>query len=152
VPRRYGPGTLLVVTTAYALLFAGFKAFGADQAWWIGTAVFLTGIGIAQMIGGPKNARPASMIAGAILLPISSIVAGLVLGLKADSEFAVGLVCSVLLGVPLGYVGGVLVGGVFLMMRYADAAIGRLKRSEPDEEPIEAEVVDGHWPNDKTKP
>jgi hypothetical protein len=138
VPRRYGPGTLMVITAAYALLFGGFKAVGADDAWWIGTAAFFTGIGIAQMIGGPKNARPASMIAGGILLPVILVTVALVYGATAD--FAMGLVCTVLLGVPLGYAGGVLVAGIFLLMGYADAAFSRGRRSAA-EEPVEADML-----------
>ncbi len=150
VPRRYGPGTLLVVTTAYALLFSGFRVVGGDQAWWIGAAVFLTGIGIAQMIGGPANARPASMIAGVILLPMTVIVAGISLGISPDQDSLLALACSVILGVPAGYVGGVLVGGVFLVMRYADAAISGVKGRGSEAESTEAEVVDGRWPDDHT--
>jgi hypothetical protein len=139
VPRRYGPGTLLVITTAYALLFAGFKAIEADQVWWIGTAVFLTGIGIAQVIGGPKNARPASALAGAVLLPvILATTAAYYNGMPADG--GVGLLCAALFGGPLGYIGGVLVGGIFLLMGYADAALSRLRGTMPEEGPVEAEL------------
>src|SRR4051812_16227030 len=120
VPRRYGPGTLMVVTAAYAILFAGFKALGADQAWWIGTAVFLTGIGIAQMISGPHGARRASAVAGAILLPL--VVGGTVYAFYLSSnsserwrhdEFmnVAGLVCFAVLGAPFGYLGGTVVAG-----------------------------------------
>ena len=151
VPRHYGPGTLLVITAAYAMLFAGFKAFGTDQVWWIGTAVFLTGIGIAQVIGGPKRARPASAIAGAIVLPL--VVAGAVYALYFTSENPqslpsnefleiTGLVCFAILGSPLGYLGGVLVAGIFLLMRYADVAITGLKHPTVEEEPLEPDILE----------
>jgi hypothetical protein len=146
VPRRYGAGTLLVITTAYALLFAAFRAYGADQAWWVGTAVFLTGVGIAQAIAGPKNARPASTIAGVILLPTICIAALMVLGTQHERDFlgewALGLVCCAALGAPAGYLGGVLVAGIFLLMRYADAAIARRKRGTGEEKAVEADIVD----------
>jgi len=146
VPRRYGAGTLLVITTAYALLFAGFKAFDADQIWWVATAIFLTGIGIAQMIAGPSKARGASMIAGAILLPLLMIGAGMYYDASSgQSPFRRDFllpVCGGLLGVPLGYAGGVLVGGIFLLMRYADAVISRMRRPKAEEEPLDAQLAE----------
>jgi hypothetical protein len=157
VPRRYGPGTLLVVTTAYALLFAGFNALGGDQAWWIGAAVFFTGVGLAQMIAGPRRARAASLIAGLVLFPLTFAT---ILFSYADfrlpprdsqAETTAGLLCLLMWGAPMGYIGGVLVGGIFLLMRYADAAIGRFKRSEPEEEPIDVELVDGPGPDDRRR-
>jgi hypothetical protein len=149
VPRRYGAGTLLVITAAYALLFAAFKAWGADQVWWIGTAVFLTGIGIAQAIAGPKNARPASTIVGLCLLPfiLAAVRYYYVAAASTDrlgdrGEWFMSLVCAGLLGAPLGYIGGVLVAGIFLLMRYADTAIARLKGGSISEEPVEADIAD----------
>src|SRR5207247_9827480 len=126
VPGRYGAGTLLVITSAFAVLLTLCQALDFAQPWIVGVAVFFTGVGLAQMIAGPRYARGASMLAGLALFPLMFAVIVLYYADFRVSvpknrfvELAAGLVCLLMWGAPMGYVGGVLVGGIFLIMRYA---------------------------------
>jgi hypothetical protein len=124
VPRRFGVGTLLVVTLCYALLFGLLRMIGADGAASITIAGFLTAIGIGQIICGPARARIASTAIGAFGLPLFIVVTELAAGEVPQFNVC----CVPLSGALLGYLGGVLVAGVFLLMRLADQWIHRPPR------------------------
>jgi hypothetical protein len=156
VPRRYGAGTLLVITSAFAVLLTLCQALDFAPPWIIGVSVFFTGVGLAQMIAGPRRARRASLLAGVAFFPLMVITIVLYYSgfRRPDGETAVlvaGLLCVIMWGAPLGYVAGVLIGGIFLLMRYADAALARVKHTTADEEPIEVNAGDKETPSSKER-
>jgi hypothetical protein len=115
VPRRYDLATLMAVTMAYACLFGALRACGAHPAFVIWIAGFLTTIGAAQAIlFGGKSPRGASVLAGTVYMAASCAV---LMVIEGFAEFCF-LLAAVLQGAMLGYFGGVIVAGVFLVAHY----------------------------------
>jgi len=135
VPRRFSLAAIMIVTAAFAGLFGLMKWFGASPLAIAFVGLFLAGVGIAQMVLG-KTPRSASAVAGAVLLPLFTIIS-----MKNPVEFfdhpeiLVALPCLILGGLILGYGGGVLVGGVFLFMDFFGQAFGANRSHDvpPDE-------------------
>jgi hypothetical protein len=128
-PRRFDLATLLVITTAYALLMGGLGALGAPPLFTAIVAGYVTlvGIGQAALFGGRKPRRP-SMLVGMTLYAIWILTTMWniwhVVSFGSALPFilfvsTVGLVQ----GAILAYLAGVLVAGVFLV---ADLLRGRL--------------------------
>ena len=142
-PRRFGIGVMLLMMTMYAVLFAFMQVMGTPPVVFAFIAIFVTGVGFAQMaLFGGKYPRAASIWAGAFLLPIQ--VGALIIWnmLYLDAEpvimtiaitIAVAVPC-IPLGVFLGYLSGGLTAGVFLL----------IEKYWKKEEPIEAEEVPEH--------
>lgn len=129
VPRRFGAGTLIVVTTLFAVLFGALRFFNQPIGVFIGISAWLTVIGVAQMFGGRQYARAASIAAGVFLLPATVLAAELYsryTNSAGDGGLVDGIALLVLTvpGALLGYVGGVFVAGVFLVMHWADSTFG----------------------------
>ena len=135
-PRRFNLATVLVATTAYAILLAGLKALDFGQAVLIYAASLVTLVAIAQSLfaswDSPKrfllifsnNPRQISVLVGILFAPAvnptySAWVFRIVLqdGLAFDSLLRVGTI-FILPGTLLGYLSGVLVAGVFLVADY----------------------------------
>ncbi|MBC7853373.1 MAG: hypothetical protein IAF94_08060 [Pirellulaceae bacterium] len=115
VPKRFGLAALLALMTALACLFGALRLVDTPPVVYLflGTQVMM--ICVAQMF---YNAEPrrASMIAGAILMPIFS--AGSAFFLQGDGQaFAfVWVLPGILFGAFAGYLIGTCVAGVFLLM------------------------------------
>jgi hypothetical protein len=106
------------VTAAYAILLGTLSVFRSPPSVSLCVAGFITGVGIGQaaLFRGQKP-RLASMIAGGSCF-------SLIMGSYFISEHLpvplilfvpVALIYGAILGAPLGYATGVLVGGVFLV-------------------------------------
>ena len=115
VPKRFGMAALLALMTALACLFGGLRLVDTPPLVYLflGTQVMV--ICVAQMF---YNAEPrrASMIAGAILMPI--FLAGAAFFLPSN-DFAAALCMTlpgILFGAFAGYLIGTCVAGVFLLM------------------------------------
>jgi hypothetical protein len=111
-PRRFDLATMFVVTTAYALLFAAMAALQFPPMASILTAAFITLVGIGQSIlFGGLRPRTASIVVGTasicVLMGGSLIFAG--------RMYFFALVSGIIYGPVLGYIAGVMVGGVFLV-------------------------------------
>ncbi|MEZ6087405.1 MAG: hypothetical protein R3C05_05125 [Pirellulaceae bacterium] len=121
-PRKFDLATLLAVTTAYALMFAGMRAFDANDAamLWTGAFVSIIAAGQAILFGG-NAPRASSMIVGSVLVAFTMLVA--VTGLNVLGLFTSVLVGG-LLGPPSGYLSGTLVGGVFLIAHHLRIRFG----------------------------
>jgi len=121
VPRRFGVSTALVLTTLYAALFTVLRLANATVGTFIATTVFFTGVGLAQMLlYRGQNPRSASIIAGAILLPVVAVVMVVAdvpgSGLREPLGFVVvSIVFFVPFGMILGYAAGCLTASVFLV-------------------------------------
>ena len=140
-PRVFDLCTLLAVTLAFALLFACLKLLEPAISVALPRALFaislflvLTGLGQAILWNGRKP-RIASLATG----PINFAVVGIALIVFSSDmrSYAViiGLVCTSISGVPLGYLAGTVVAGVFLL---ADKFRERyMPTDSQDEEPVD---------------
>jgi hypothetical protein len=115
VPRRFGMAALLAIITALACLFGGLRLLDAPPVIYLflGTEVMI--VCVAQML---YNAEPrrASMVAGAILLPIFSVGASFFLRGGDQVEALCWAIPSVAFGAFAGYLVGACVAGIFLLM------------------------------------
>jgi hypothetical protein len=121
VPRRFGVGTIMVVTAAFAGLLALMRWLGTSPfqvGFWV-VFVSIVGLGQAVLYQG-RQPRKASIVTGAIGLPMLNVVAFLRQITSRDNGLADGFVCSLLGAIPVGafcgYLAGGLAAGVFLVM------------------------------------
>ncbi len=133
-PRRFDLATMFVVTTAYALLFAAMAALQFTPTASILTAAFITLVGIGQsVLFGGLRPRTASIAVGTASFCV--LMGGSLLFAGRMYFFAV--VSGIIYGPVLGYIAGVMVGGVFLI---ADKLRRLLHRRPVSADP--AEVAD----------
>ncbi|MEN6493863.1 MAG: GNAT family N-acetyltransferase [Thermoguttaceae bacterium] len=123
VPRRFGVGLLLVVTTVYALLFGVLRALHFPAMAFVMVVGYVTVIGLGQAIlFGGKKPRLASYLVGAavclVLYMLTFWRAILLIGSwKSFPELLSIVFWSLTVGGLSGYVTGCLVGGVFLIAK-----------------------------------
>lgn len=111
-PRVFDLFTLMAITLAFGLLFAGLKALDAIPEVFFSVTSFVTFVAIGQMLlFDGKSPRLASLVAGPIALVLTLICVDIWYGRFSILE----LVCPLPLGVPAGYLGGGMVAGVFLV-------------------------------------
>ncbi len=119
VPRRFGVGSLLVVTAAFAILLGAMKSLQVDPIGMGLVAAFVAVVGAGQaVLFGGKAPRKASMLAGMLFLLVMGLASMVWNHFPNAQWFWIFLISnvfvSVVAGVPLGYVAGVLAAGVFL--------------------------------------
>ena len=116
-PRRFDLATMLVVTTAFAILFAGMKALDFPVEPFVYFAGLVTTVGIAQSLTYRHySPRMVSIVVGILYYQLFGIFLFLAADRALPDIFVVitGLMCSAILGPIQGYIAGVLVGGTFL--------------------------------------
>jgi plasmid stabilization system protein ParE len=130
VPRKFGTGSLLVVITFFAAIFAVMRLFMAPPAvmGFVGLQVVAAGVMQWTMA---KHPRLASALAGAVLLPVSLISIAM---WEGDADEAVSMIaatpCTAIPGALCGYCAGTLIAGVFMLMELADEWIGGKKTAD----------------------
>ena len=121
-PRRFGIGTLLIVTTAFAVAMAILTALGVPSVAVVVILTFVALVGVSQAVlfGGTKP-RLASAIAGFGALELFVLTA-ISLELLRDGrasaigqEFCSGTCVCAIYGPILGYATGGMVAGLFLV-------------------------------------
>ncbi|MGI8977713.1 MAG: hypothetical protein ACR2FY_00660 [Pirellulaceae bacterium] len=121
VPKRFGLSALLALITGLACLFGLLRLVDTPPVIYLFLGMEVMAICVAQMF---YNAEPrrASMIAGAMLVPIF-IVGGTFFAPRNDlvlTQILPGILCAVLPGILFGAFAGYLIGtcvaGVFLLM------------------------------------
>jgi hypothetical protein len=118
VPRRFDLATIFVVTLAYSLLFGAMSALSFPPTASAIVAGFILLVGAAQaFLFGGKRPRNASIIAGAVLFLLSITAVWMVLGRRfyGTAELLVTASFTTACGGMLGYLSGVIIGGVFLV-------------------------------------
>lgn len=131
VPRRFGIGTILVVTTAFAVLLSLLQTAGAPPGvvWFVIAFVSLVGLG-QMLLFGAKRPRKASIVMGALGLPLMTF-ATLVLfsprGVRAEEAVCVTFTACIF-GGGFGYLAGGVVAGVFLIMDAVEQGLADLRR------------------------
>jgi putative addiction module component (TIGR02574 family) len=135
VPRRFDLATIFVVTFAYSILFGLMKAisFPPTASAVVAGFIFIVAIAQALLFGG-KQPRAASIISGALIYTL--IMAGSWIVFRPPFYSAWQLLISASFtiagGAMLGYLAGVVVGGVFLV---ADKLRNRLSRKPAERNP-----------------
>jgi putative addiction module component (TIGR02574 family) len=132
-PRRFDLATIFIVTVAYSLLFGGFSLLEAPPAVSLAVGGFITLVGIGQaLLFGGNRPRTASLVVGTVLYALSTIAWWLMMGPRAypTSMFLVAATYLLIGGAMLGYLAGVMVGGVFFL---ADL-LRRVRRSRSRQE------------------
>jgi hypothetical protein len=119
VPRRFGIGTLLLITAMYAVLFAVLRVFHAPPFVFVEIAGFFTAVGLGQMfLFKGQRPRRASVIVGVgfyVAMSIFFWVDNRLLGRGVFVLFLINLVEGLFFGALFGYLAGVMIAGVFLM-------------------------------------
>jgi hypothetical protein len=116
VPRRFGLGALLVVTGCFGALFAVLSALNTH---WILAQVIcfmLLIIGMLQMLRGPGKAFESSVLAGIAIMAVVGVIGGLLFPESGTPLVVVFLLYALIIGPSAGYLGGVFVAGVFLIV------------------------------------
>lgn len=123
VPRRFSTGTMLLAITLFAIFFA-FLNWANARPWQLFFYTsFVVTVGLAQMIL-PRTPRWASVLAGGVFLPLSVIMFGrmrrwmMPLGDIESIEPIMALVIISVIGLVVGYLGGAMIAGVFLVSDY----------------------------------
>ena len=128
VPRRFGIGTLLVVTAAYGALLAMLRAMDWHRGTIAAFLGFISLVGLSQMLlFRARQPRKASIVAGAVCFPIAQLFFFLPFAVRdwdhAGTELLL-LLYSTLFGAAAGYLAGGVVAGVFLIMDAVERTIG----------------------------
>jgi hypothetical protein len=132
MPRQFGIGTMLVLTTLFALLFGILKTYNAHLIEFVVVSSFVAGILACQaLLFRGKNPRLASIVGGvimyalicAVLLWFYSRSAGHSFFFLAQYEAIFwSVVSSLFVGGPLGYVVGCFVAAIFLVRKEPENA------------------------------
>ncbi|QDV70190.1 hypothetical protein Poly24_39090 [Rosistilla carotiformis] len=118
-PRRFDLATMLTVTTSYALMFAIIRACGAPDGMLLWAGGFVTLVGAAQaLLFSGASPRAASILASVAFVLVT-------VGFADAASWGVLMIAGIFWGVPLGYLTGALIGGIFLI---ADAIRRRIER------------------------
>ena len=139
-PRRFDLATMLVVTTAFALLFTGMTVLDFNFWLFLYFACLIVVVGVCQSLFVPRYCpRRVSLVAGfsyqLALMTLFSLYA-LVLANKFSGQLLRGLdgfSCPffglLLLSPVLGYLSGVLVAGTFLVADRLRGGLGLMRRN-----------------------
>jgi hypothetical protein len=157
VPQRFGMAGILAITTLMAVLFGLLRSFNSHPVAYIFLGLLALVTCLVQMRYGDVP-RMASIIAGAIFMPVCMVGAALVRMFFDDGgRNEVGwMICSAPLftgvGAAFGYLAGACTAGLFLLMDLIEPHLpggssGRLRYARrdpprpPRPEPVMAELV-----------
>jgi hypothetical protein len=132
VPKTFGMSAILGIMTALAILFACLRWLDAWPVFYFFFSALALVICLAQMLYG-KTPRLASIVAGAIMLPLFSLGAVLF-----DEDVNPAIICLLVGFVPfgalMGYLTGTCAAGVFLVMDILEPYLqgrGGIRRDQP---------------------
>jgi hypothetical protein len=133
-PRRFDLFTIMIVTAAYAVLLSLMSALRFPPVASACVAVFVTIVAVGQAIFGNNSPRLVSVLSGMVAYFLCTVSLPYVFDERFDiggpgELIAFAIIFSLLFGGILGYVAGVLVGGVFLV-----ADVLRQRYGRPDDE------------------
>ena len=124
VPKTFGMSALLGIMTALSLLFSVLRWLDAMPVFYFFFSAQTLVICLAQMFNG-RSPRLASIIAGALMLPIFTILAAMVNPYSPRVFVVLLAVFLVPVGAFLGYLTGTCSAGIFLVMEYLERKWGR---------------------------
>jgi hypothetical protein len=130
-PRRFDLATIFVVTTAFALLFAGLSALQLPPTSNLLAAAFIAIVGIGQaFLFRGLRPRTSSILVG--IAAYGTVTLGYYIlnpRLYPTSMLAAMLAYGMMSGAVLGYVAGALVGGVFLVANLLRRRLSRARKT-----------------------
>jgi len=130
-PRKFDLSTVLVVTTAYAAVFSLLRAIGIPPVVVFIVATFFTSVALGQAIlFGAEHPRLASAIVGSAFFVVALTIYALLDPGATPEELPSMIVWNLISGAFWGYVGGVVVGFVFMVAHWV-----RLMLSKRDSRP-----------------
>lgn len=141
VPRRFDLASMLVVTTAYALLFTGMTLLDFPFESFVYFAFLIALVAAAQSVVDKKyNPRVVSVIVGVAYYFSWMFVLFVTTSMYRAGDSAGCLACSTAVLGPLqGYLAGTLVAGTFLVADYLRTFLGWIHLHR-EREASEAEV------------
>ena len=147
VPNRFGVGTLLVISTMYAVLFGGWRLLGVSPLFLVWVTLFFSAVGLGQMLlFKGKRPRKASVVVGACAYPFMFLTFIMQQGIAYRQQITregmshvdpilMFLIYWFLFCVPvgmfLGYIAGGLIAAHFLLIEKLKSLRVRTKDIEP---------------------
>jgi hypothetical protein len=128
VPRRFDLSTIFVVTLAYSLLLGTMKALGVPPVASLVVTGFISIIAAGQaLFFGGNQPRKASVLTGTVVYSIAMFSLWLYNGPRMYPTMVIAIMASYTLigGAILGYLSGVVVGGIFLIADKVRNRFGR---------------------------
>ena len=131
VPHRFSIGTMMILVTAFAVLFAVLKTLNVDPAAFAVISIFIGGIAACQsLLFKGKYPRSASVVGGIVILVLITLVGEAVWHFSNPDAFTpryleriLGeVVQAAFFGGPLGYIVGCFVASIFLVRKEPDDA------------------------------
>ena len=129
-PRRYGIGTMTILTVVFALLFGVLNMYDVPPAPFAFISVLVAEVAACQvLLFKGKNPRAASIVGGSVILYFMAVVASLttVFGPRdftRETTFSLdGMLWLLLIGAFLGYLVGTLIAVVFWLCRKSGGAM-----------------------------
>jgi hypothetical protein len=135
VPRRFGIGTMMIVTACFAVLFSILKVIGASWQAYVFIPSVIVGAGLAQvLLFRGRRPRTASVIAGIIMGAVLSFVGFFIEGVNSESRnglpvsyflerWLIFMLCPGLFLFPIaGYLSGLMASAVFLFCERREQA------------------------------
>ena len=128
VPRRFGMGVLLILVTAFAVLFAAMRTIGVPPGLFVLVAVLFLGVTLGQiLLFKGKRPREASLLVGGILFPLEMPAVDWYVAQGYVAIWRLGWRVAWRAGRPLfGYLAGGVMAGVFLCRK--NSAADRARR------------------------
>ncbi|MEN6452404.1 MAG: peptide-methionine (R)-S-oxide reductase MsrB [Thermoguttaceae bacterium] len=127
IPRRFGVGTLMILVTAFAVLFSILKTSGCEPIGFAAIGGFFAGVGACQvLLYKGRDPRRASILGGVITMALLCVCWTIFAGIKSGSvlvAFGVliaSIVFSLVFGGPMGYLAGCLLAAIFLVRKEPD--------------------------------
>jgi hypothetical protein len=149
VPRRFSIGTMMILVTAFILLFAVLKTLDTPPIVFAIVTIYVAGIAASQsLLFKGRRPRLASVVSGmsmiALFVVIVAVMEFRVYPRSLDVGAIVGflftmVIFPVVVGAPLSYAVGCFVASIFLVRREPDDAIPTLT-SDPRKSEIPAYV------------
>jgi hypothetical protein len=120
MPRRFGIGTIMVITTFFALVFGLLKVLQVPPLVFVLVSGFILTVAACQaLLFGGKNPRKASFIAGMAMYALAAAFTAFAgTGVRFPiEELLCGAFGAVVVGGPLGYAAGCLIAAIFLVRK-----------------------------------
>jgi hypothetical protein len=132
VPRRFSIGTMMILTTAFAVLFGVLKTIGVDPGTFAAISLFIGGVAACQsLLFKGKMPRLASFVGGILLCFLIGATGTALDYLPSQGHYHIITLVGSLIGVgigamicggPLGYIVGCFVAAIFLVRKEPDDA------------------------------
>jgi hypothetical protein len=135
VPRRFGIGTMMIITACFGVLFSILKVAGAPWQVYAFIPLFIVGAGFAQvLLFRGRRPRLASVLAGIMLGGVLSFAGCVIEGINSEARnglpvsyfiehWAISMLCPglFLFGI-FGYLSGLMASAVFLFCERKEQA------------------------------